>query len=182
MYNVSFEAWNSEKERLVSQGLRIFGPGSTLAQDVEPEYITLSKDSKTAWVSLQENNGMAVLDLETKQFTHIFPLGLKDHRLPGNELDVSDKTSVPLLVNWPVYGLYMPDALANFSVNGRTYIISANEGDARECDALEEEVKVSKVELDPAHFSHGVALQKEQTYFLCTLGYTKPIGITTRGY
>lgn len=161
VYNISFESWNSEKEGLIKQGLRIFGPGSTLAQDLEPEYITVSKDSKTAWVSLQENNGMAVLDLETKQFTHIFPLGLKDHRLPGNELDVSDKTSVPLLVNWPVYGLYMPDALANYSANGQTYIISANEGDAREYDALEEEIKVSKVELDPMHFGDGMVLQND---------------------
>ena len=39
--------------------VRIFGPGSSVAQDLEPEYVAISEDSTTAWVTLQENNALA---------------------------------------------------------------------------------------------------------------------------
>ncbi len=37
-----------------------------VAQDLEPEYIAVSADGKKAWVSLQENNAIGVLDLDKK--------------------------------------------------------------------------------------------------------------------
>jgi hypothetical protein len=119
--------------------VRIFGPGASVAQDVEPEYITVSKDSKTAWVALQENNAIAVLDIKAGEFTAIHGLGFKDHLLPGNELDVSDRDDKINITNWPVLGIYQPDSIASYEYRGRTYIVTANEGDARDYDGFSEE-------------------------------------------
>ncbi len=162
---VGFADFNGQKDALVAEGLRVFGVhngASTLAEDVEPEYITVSADNKVAWVTLQENNAIAVLDLETKKIGAIHPLGYKDHSLPGNELDASDKTGEPLLANWPVFGIYMPDAIANYTVDGVTYLVTANEGDSREYSALTEDVRVSKLKLDPAVFPNAAFLQSDK--------------------
>jgi len=113
--------------------IRITGPGATVAQDLEPEYITVSRDGKTAWVALQENNAIAVLDIESGEFTSLRGMGFKDHMLPGNGMDVSDQNLAAIrIANWPVFGVYMPDAIASYEFQGRTYIVTANEGDARE--------------------------------------------------
>ena len=40
--------------------MRIFGPGATVAQDLEPEYITVWPGHSTACVTLQENNAIAI--------------------------------------------------------------------------------------------------------------------------
>ncbi|MGK7902185.1 MAG: choice-of-anchor I family protein [Hormoscilla sp.] len=74
-----FAAFNDRLPELVAEGVRIFGPGATVAEDVEPEYITVSQDSQTAWISLQENNAIARLDINAGEITEIFPLGFKDH-------------------------------------------------------------------------------------------------------
>jgi hypothetical protein len=74
-----------------ASSIRIYGPGATLAQDLEPEYIAVSHDSKTAWVTLQENNAIAILDIEKAEFTRLVGLGFKDHSVPGNGLDTSDQ-------------------------------------------------------------------------------------------
>jgi 2',3'-cyclic-nucleotide 2'-phosphodiesterase (5'-nucleotidase family) len=74
-----FESFNAQKADLQAKGIRVFGPNATVAQDLEPEYITVSADSKTAWVTLQENNAIAVVDIATAKVTNLLPLGLKDH-------------------------------------------------------------------------------------------------------
>jgi hypothetical protein len=61
-------------------------------------------------------------------------LGSKDHSLAGNEIDPRDNASIGF-VNVPVRGLYMPDAMATYSVGGQTYVVMANEGDFREDNA-----------------------------------------------
>lgn len=115
-------------------GIRITGPNASVAQDLEPEYIAVAGDSRTAWVALQEANAFAVLDIASGRFTALRSAGAKDHLLPGNELDVSNADGAIRIASWPVYGLPMPDAIASYEVDGRTYIVSANEGDAREYD------------------------------------------------
>lgn len=68
--------------------MRIFGPNATVAQDLEPEFITASADGKTAWVTLQEANAIAVIDLETiNTVTAINPLGLKNYAAQQVALD-----------------------------------------------------------------------------------------------
>ena len=128
-----FRAWNSLKADLMSKGVRIFGPNATVAQDLEPEYITISGDSKTAWVTLQENNAIARIDIAQQKVTDIYPLGYKDHGVMGNELDVSDRDSKIDIKTWTgLVGMYQPDSIANYQVNGQTYLVTANEGDSRE--------------------------------------------------
>jgi DNA-binding beta-propeller fold protein YncE len=113
-------------------GIRVTGPGASVAQDLEPEYIAVAKDSRTAWVALQEANAFAVLDIDAGRFTALRSAGAKDHLQTGNELDVSNSDGAIRIANWPVWGLPMPDGIASYEVDGRTYIVSANEGDARE--------------------------------------------------
>jgi len=104
----------------------------TLAQDVEPEYIAVSPDSRTAFVTLQENNAWAIIDLETARVRSIRAMGFKDHSRPGNGFDASDRSASIKIWNWNVLGMYQPDALAAFAAGGRTFVASVNEGDTRD--------------------------------------------------
>lgn len=139
---LNFHAFDSQINDLKAAGVRIFGPGATVSQDLEPEYITISDDNTKAWVTLQENNAIGVIDLVEMNITDILPLGYKDHSIARNSLDTSDQLSDIFFSTWPIKGVYMPDAMANYTVNGVTYLVTANEGDAREYDAYEEELKV----------------------------------------
>lgn len=141
--------------------VRIFGPNATVAQDLEPEYIAISDDGKTAWVTLQENNAVAILDIGSATFTRIAGLGFKDHSLPGNGLDASDKDGAINIANWPVKGMYQPDAIATFRDKGRTYLITANEGDSRDYSGYNEEKRVKSLVLDPVAFPNAAALQAD---------------------
>jgi Ca2+-binding RTX toxin-like protein len=176
-----FTAFNSQKDALISSGVRIFGPNATVAQDIEPEYITISKDSKTAWITLQENNAIATLDIESGQITEIKPLGYKNHNLAGNGLDASDRdgpnnTGKINIQNWPVLGMYQPDAIASFTVNGQTYLITANEGDARDYTGFSEERRVGSLNLDPTAFPNAAALKNNAA--LGRLNVTSTLGDT----
>lgn len=159
---VGFGAFNSQEASLKAAGVRIFGPGATVAQDLEPEYIAFSADGTKAFVTLQENNAFAVLDIPTATFTDIIPLGLKDFNAPGNTLDVSDQDGAINMQNWPVFGMYMPDAIASYTVGGNTYYITANEGDARDYTGYSEEIRVNSgsYPLDPAVFPDGATLKQ----------------------
>lgn len=78
--SVNFNSFDADLTTLKSQGIRVYGANSaTVSKDFEPEYISFSTDGNTAYVTLQENNAIAVLDIATKAFTAIRPLGLKNH-------------------------------------------------------------------------------------------------------
>jgi DNA-binding beta-propeller fold protein YncE len=168
-------------------GVRLPRPfGATVAQDLEPEFIATSHDSKTAWVTLQENNALAIVDIPTATVTDIVGLGNKDHALPGNGLDASDRDDAINIANWPVLGTYMPDGIAAFRAHGRSYVVTANEGDAREyffdveseeaceaaggldydeddgCLSYVDEARVKDVDLDPAVFTDPDLQDNEQ--------------------
>jgi 2',3'-cyclic-nucleotide 2'-phosphodiesterase / 3'-nucleotidase / 5'-nucleotidase len=141
-------------------GVRVFGPNATVAQDLEPEYVTVSADSRTAYVTLQENNAIATVELATATVTAITPLGFKNHNLPGNGLDASDSDSNMInIANWPVSGMYQPDAIASYAVGGQTYLVTANEGDAREYAGFVEAARVRTLDLDDAAFPNEAALK-----------------------
>jgi uncharacterized protein len=129
----SFVPWNGQKAALQAQGVRLSNQnGVTLAQDLEPEYLTIDATGTTAWVTLQEANAIAEIDIATATVTQIRPLGCKNHNLPGNELDVSDQDGINgNFQNWPILGIYHPDAITSFTVGGVTYLATANEGDSR---------------------------------------------------
>ncbi len=157
-----FTAFNNRKDELIAAGVRIFGPNATVAQDLEPEYITASEDSTKAWIALQENNAIAILDILSGEITDIYPLGFKDHSLPGNELDGSDRDGAINIRNWPILGMYQPDAITSYTVNGKTYIVTANEGDARDYDGFSEESRLGNLTLDPDVFPNAEELQANE--------------------
>lgn len=146
----------------VPAGIRIFGPGATVAQDLEPEYIAVSHDSKTAWVTLQENNALAVVDIASAAVTSLAPLGTKDHSLPRNALDPSDRDGGARIAPWPVRGLYQPDAIASYSSGGQPYLVMANEGDARDYECFGEETRVGDLELAAGVFPEAASLQEDE--------------------
>ncbi|MDZ7963062.1 MAG: choice-of-anchor I family protein [Aulosira sp. DedQUE10] len=158
----TFTSFNSQIATLKAAGVRITGPGSTVAQDLEPEYIAVSPDGKTARITLQENNAIAVLDIASATITDILPLGVKNYNLPGNGIDASDQDGGINIKNWPVFGLYQPDAIASFTANGQTYYITANEGDSRAYAGFNEEIRVGAAGyvLDPTAFPNAATLKQ----------------------
>ena len=147
----SFTPFNGQKAALQAAGVRLSDVnGISLAQDVEPEFIAVSADGATAYVTLQENNAIAVVDVAAATVTSIVPLGEKDHSLPGNEFDASNQDGIDgNFQNWPTLGYYMPDALTTFTVNGVEYIATANEGDGRDdFPGFEDETRGNSMEAD----------------------------------
>jgi hypothetical protein len=171
-----FTAFNGQEAALRAQGIRIFGPGSSAAQDFEPEYITIGDDNQTAYVSLQENNAMAVVNLATATVTSIRPLGLMDYSNENNGLDASDQTSGVLIGSIPVKGAFMPDAIAHATIGGQEYIFSANEGDAREYTAVTDVARLGATSLDPTAFPDQSILKSNQ--FLGRLNALQATGDT----
>ncbi|MEM1393441.1 MAG: lamin tail domain-containing protein, partial [Cyanobacteria bacterium P01_H01_bin.150] len=76
--SAGFTEFNDEQQALIDAGVRIFGPNATVAQDLEPEYVAVSADSSTAFVTLQENNAVAVVDIASATVQGVVPLGEKD--------------------------------------------------------------------------------------------------------
>ncbi|MFA0964503.1 choice-of-anchor I family protein [Roseivirga sp. BDSF3-8] len=157
---LGFGFFASQQSTLEAGGFRVFGPHASFAQDIEPEYVTISEDSRTAWVSLQENNGIARIDLSGKAITAIFPLGTKDFSQSPDLFDVSDEDNALQSGAWPVKSFFMPDALASFTQGNVSYVVSANEGDARDYDGYSEEARVEDLILDPAIFPEASTLQQ----------------------
>lgn len=166
-----FRAWNGREAELRAQGVRIYGPGASAAQDLEPEYIALSADGGTAYVTLQENNAVAIVDVALARVTAIKPLGWKNHSLAGMGLDASDEdgslntnTGTPAvkIQAYPVRGMYMPDAIASYTFGDRTFLVTANEGDARaDWPGFNEETRVRahcSAGLDPSVFPDAANL------------------------
>ena len=135
--SVDFTAFNDSQVDLMEQGMMFPNPtgrtikgitvSTTVAQDLEPEYISATND--TAFISLQENNGMVILDLEDLS-VDVVGLGVKSWA--GLNIDVQKDGSVSFGQYDGLYGVYQPDTVANYTWKGATFVISANEGDARE--------------------------------------------------
>lgn len=164
-----FKAYIGREDALRAKGIRIYGPGANAAQDFEPEYIAISPDGETAYVTLQENNAVAIVDIERAKVVAVKPLGLKDHSLPGKGLDASDEgggadtnagSPAIKIGPQPVRGMYQPDAIASFAIRGKTYLITANEGDTRSWPGFDEEIRIRahcSAGLDPAVFGADAA-------------------------
>ena len=164
---LGFEAFNAGGARASEitgdPSIRVFGPGATVAQDFEPEFVAISPDSKTAYVSVQENNALAVVDLSngSPSITAVLGLGYKDHALAGNGLDASDRDDAVAITTQRVFGMYQPDGIAAAEIEGATYVFTANEGDAREYGTFEEEARVEDLTLNPVTFPNAAATQAD---------------------
>ncbi len=147
-----------DASRLVREGVRIGAdltdtePNplkkrlNTASRDLEPEFIAVSRDSRTAYATLQENDAVAVIDIDEARARRILALGLKDHGQPDAGFDASRRdgdppasypTPAPSGINikpWPVFGAYQPDGIASYDHHRRTFFVTANEGDARNGD------------------------------------------------
>ncbi|REL36879.1 choice-of-anchor I family protein [Thalassotalea euphylliae] len=139
--SLTFTSFNSQQAMLESQGMMFPNPSgrtingqlinTTVAMDLEPEYVAVSNDSKTAFVSLQENNGLVIVDLDAMEISGITGLGFKDWS--QLLLDASDKDGGVNFKQYNnLYGMYQPDTIASFEWNGATFVVTANEGDGRE--------------------------------------------------
>lgn len=181
--NVNFDGISLINE----DSVRIFGLNASVAQDLEPEYITVADDGTKAWVTLQENNAIAILNLEDEQFEKVVGLGFKDHSLADNGLDASDQDGKINITTYDnLHGIYQPDEIASYHIDGKTYLITANEGDSRQYDfedangeeqiALDEESRVKDLELDPTAFPNAEELQKDEV--LGRLEVTNTLGDT----
>ncbi|PMG27988.1 choice-of-anchor I family protein [Vibrio splendidus] len=130
---IDFNAFNQGQPRHaeLTDKVRISAPNATVAQDLEPEYLTFADNGKL-YVALQENNALAAIDVASAQVDAILGLGGKPW--DKAKLDASNKDkNIGNLQNYAMLeGLYMPDSITSYSVDGNTYIVTANEGDGRE--------------------------------------------------
>lgn len=136
-------------------------PGTTFSVDLEPEYIATNESSTKAAVVCQESNVLILLDLINDTILSYKGLGFKDHSIVGNGMDVSNRDGKIQINNWPVKGIYQPDAISSFTVNGETYWISANEGDGRDYSGYSSEVRIKDLTLDPTAFPTANILQND---------------------
>jgi hypothetical protein len=97
--------------------------GNQDAGALEPEFVTISQGK--AFVTLQDNNAIGVFDLGTNKWEKINNLGTVTMTIDGSDTDLLKVTT------GTVKGLHMPDTIASFVVAGKTYLVTANEGDAR---------------------------------------------------
>jgi DNA-binding beta-propeller fold protein YncE len=152
---VNFNSFNGTEAALNAAGVRISGPvGTTAGQDIEPEYVAISPDGTTAFVTLQENNAVAKIDLTVANpIPTLMTLGERDHSIPGQGIDANKNDDTALIENFPIFGLPMADAIDSYSAGGSTYYVTANEGDGRDYDTFSDEMDLSDATLDPAVFT-----------------------------
>ncbi|MEL4389402.1 choice-of-anchor I family protein [Shewanella xiamenensis] len=173
---VTFTEFNQGNARYneITKDIKINGPKATVAQDLEPEYISVSPDNSRAFVSLQENNAIAVIDIANAKVAKILPLGLKDYGFDVNKIDASDKDDMVNLQAYAgVYGMYQPDTVASYRWNNADFIVTANEGDSRDYAGFSEEARAGDFTLDPNHPQFAAAKDKTQ---LARLKVTKSMG------
>ncbi|KAL8606257.1 hypothetical protein ACOMHN_039793 [Nucella lapillus] len=144
---LDFTKFDSRFEELSASGVRWVyrGSGNNFSNNVEPEYVAFNKDYTKAFICLQENNAIAVVDLETDNITGIYGLGFKS----WGQLDPSDKDGGVRIGEWPVYGMYQPDSIDRVHWNGQDYLLTANEGDAQHYDSpvdFDEEIRGKDIE------------------------------------
>lgn len=172
---VTFGRFDSEAKRaaLLASGVRVgTWPGSTVAEDLEPEMATIVGDR--AYVTMQENNAIGVINLASPKVIDIVPLGTKDYATTGEVFDASDKDSAFNQQAWPVQGMYMPDGIASMTAPwGQPLLLTANEGDTRSYfsgidnaevagqECFTDEARVKDLPLDPGVFGDTATLQAQ---------------------
>lgn len=143
------------------------------SQDLEPENIAINPTSTKAYVTLQENNAVAVIDILSAKLDTVIGLGYKDHS--GVGLDASDvKSNIDINTYHRLFGLYRPDGIASFSSGGTTYFVTANEGAYRDYTAYSELASISDFILDFNQFPNLASLYQDTS--LGNLKLTNTLG------
>mgnify|MGYP000521889190 CR=1 FL=1 len=146
----TFRSFDGQEDRLRQEGVHIVSADDGAArasESFEPEFVAVSPDSSMAFVSLQENNALARVDLDDATVERVDGLGFKHFSLPGNELDASDADGTSFQ-SWPVEGMFQPDAIDTYEVAGETFVVTANEGDAKDFEVS----VLGDLDLDPGGF------------------------------
>ena len=133
--SVYFDSFDAKRSELTGAGVLV-QKDTQPSTDFEPEYIAVS--GNTAYVSLQEANAIAVLDIADKTFTGVYPLGFQDYSVTKADLQKNDTIELSSYDN--VCGIKMPDGISVAAIGGKTYLLTANEGDSRaDWDGLDNE-------------------------------------------
>lgn len=156
---VDFEVFDSQRETLIADGI-IMVKDNLPSVDFEPEYITAT-DQK-AYIALQENNAIAVLDLDTKEYSGVYSLGYKDLSGENDALDLVED-GVYEAKTYDAVSAYMPDGIAVYETDGKTYILTANEGDAREWGDYCNEIKATVTATDGTEAENVRVINAEVT-------------------
>ena len=159
-----FAQFNAQEVTLIANGVRKLKPTSTLSQDLEPEYITISPDSQKAWVALQENNAIAEINLTNNTYSSLWALGTKDMSVVGNGADISDNNGQVLIANWPIKSYYQPDGIAHFNAGGANFIVTANEGDEKEYVGFVERITIGDANYSLNATNYPQASMLKQTH------------------
>lgn len=143
-----FRQFEADGRKDLDPDVRVFagieGATNPVSANLEPEYVAIDRRSRTAYVALQEANATAVVDLRRAKVRDIWALGFKDHGAPGNGLDTSDRDdAIDITPVEGLLGIYMPDGMNAYTVRGKEYLVTANEGDAREWGDYEEPARVA---------------------------------------
>ena len=127
---VDFTAYDSTEARqaLAEKGI-VLKKDTLPSVDLEPEYVAV--DNETAYVTLQEANAIGILDLNRGVFTDICSAGFEDYSKVAIDIDKSDEAYAPKTYE-NLRGIRMPDGISLKKINGKTYLLIANEGDARD--------------------------------------------------
>jgi YVTN family beta-propeller protein len=144
-----FREWDSEAAtaKAKKDGIHLAGvPGTLFSEDVEPEYVAFSEDGSKVYVTLQEANAIAVVDVSTATVTDIFPIGFKDYSTGKLEADFSNEDGGENIQSWkgvPLKTMPQPDTIATYMspVDGEEYMVFANEGDAKDYEMFSEEIR-----------------------------------------
>jgi Choice-of-anchor I domain len=173
---VTFEEFDPLKEWLIGRGVRITGldfstpellDTTSVARDLEPEGIAISPDSRIAWITLPENNAVAVLDVRDGKFLTIRSFGYKDYGVEGNGLDPTDNDGPPPNIQtWRIRGMYMPKQVAIAAPVGFPVFVYPDRGVRRNLAVFGDEIRLSGMpnvekppgvlrDLDPAFFPPG---------------------------
>ena len=123
---IYFDEYDAKRSDLIGYGVLI-QKGKNPSVDFEPEYIAVS--GNTAYISLQEANSIAVLNITDEKFTGIYSLGLQDYGKTKADIQKNDKIDIKNYEN--VFGIKMPDGITVADIKGKTFLLTANEGDSR---------------------------------------------------
>merc|ERR1712154_681312 len=174
VFNANFETYDEGGNKELPDGIYLPYPDQPFSINAEPENLVVDDNDEYVYITLQENNAIAVLDIGKKKIIRLYALGTIDYSETG--LDASDKDGIINIDTYSnLYGLRMPDAIDFVEIDGTEYIITANEGDAKDF----QESRVEDLELDPVAFPDADELQKEEN--LGRLKVLNQVGINEDG-
>ena len=142
------------------------------AGEIEPEYVAFDASGDAIFVGAQENNTIFHLDGLAAFIAspgtpawEVHPLGSVQYTADVTNND--NAANIDTLIK----GLHMPDAIAVFDQGGKTYVVTADEGDARPDDsditrASTYDDVLSEIATTPIYDDGGGAVTQQELFDL----------------